>query len=120
MTTPDHRSPLRGMCAAVLTLEAVTLGLTTPVLVTVADQPLPVALTIGVGLLLLCLVAAGALRHRWAYVLGSAIQAGAIAVGVLVPAMVFLGVIFGALWTAALLLGRKIERERTAAYDQAG
>ena len=34
-----ERSPRRGMCAAVLCLEAITLGLTTPVLITIADVP---------------------------------------------------------------------------------
>ena len=38
MTAPA-RSPRRGMCAAVLALEAVTLGLTTPVMITIADVP---------------------------------------------------------------------------------
>ena len=33
----EPRSPRRGMCAAVLCLEAITLGLTTPVMITIAD-----------------------------------------------------------------------------------
>ena len=47
--TPE-RSPRRGMCAAVLSLEAITLGLTTPVLIKIADVDTPVALAIGLGL----------------------------------------------------------------------
>ena len=41
------RSPRRGMCAAVLTLESITLGLTTPVMVTIADVSVGIAMTIG-------------------------------------------------------------------------
>ena len=45
MSVPEReRSPRRGMCAAVLSLEAITLGLTTPVLITIADVDVPVAL----------------------------------------------------------------------------
>ena len=40
----------------------------------------------------------------------------AIALGVLAPAMFFLGAVFALLWGTAYFLGRKIERERAAAY----
>ena len=111
-----ERSPRRGMCAAVLTLESITLGLTTPVLITISDVAVGTALVIGLGLAVACLVVAGMLRKEWAYGLGWAIQVGAVAVGFLVPLMFFLGGLFALLWATAYLLGRKIERERAAAY----
>jgi hypothetical protein len=111
-----ERSPRRGMCAAVLGLEAIVLGLTTPVLVTLADVPVGTALAVGLGLAFVCLLLAGALRAPWAYGAGYVVQAAAIALGVLIPVMFLLGAIFGALWTTADLLGRKIERERAAAW----
>ena len=104
------------MCAAILTLEAITLGLTTPVLITIADVSTGVALGIGLGLLTACIVAAGMLRSTVGYALGWVIQVAAIAVGVLVPMMFFLGTVFAVLWGSADFLGRKIERERAAAY----
>jgi hypothetical protein len=104
------------MCAATLSLEAITLGLTTPVLITIADVDVPVALTIGLGLAVLCLVTAGLLRHEWAYGLGWLIQVAAVALGFVVGVMFFLGGVFALLWATAYLLGRKIERERAAAY----
>ena len=110
------RSPRRGMCAAVLSLEAITLGLTTPVLITVADVSTPLALLVGLGLAVLCLLVAGMLRKEWAYGLGWAIQVGAIAVGFEIGLMFFLGGLFALLWATAYLLGRKIERERAAAF----
>jgi len=114
--TNTERSPRRGMAAAVLSLEAITLGLTTPVMITIADVPTGTALTVGLGLAVVCLLLAGMLRAEWAYLAGYAVQVAAIALGFVVPAMFALGAIFAALWTAADLLGRKIERERAAAW----
>jgi hypothetical protein len=115
-TYERERSPRRGMCAAVLSLEAITLGLTTPVLVTIADVDVPVALAVGLGLAVLCLLTAGLLRHEWAYAIGWLIQVGAVALGFVIGTMFFLGAVFALLWATAYLLGRKIERERAAAY----
>lgn len=115
-TGTGGRSPRRGMCAAVLGLEAITLGLTTPVMISVSGVPTRTAVTVGVGLLVLCLLLAGMLRREWAYALGWAIQVLAIGLGAVVPLMYFLGGVFALLWATAYLLGRRIERERAAAY----
>jgi hypothetical protein len=112
----EARSPRRGMCAAVLSLEAITLGLTTPVMITLTDVSTPTALALGLGLALACLLLAGLLRSEWAYGAGWAIQVAAIGLGFLVPMMFLLGAIFALLWGTATFLGRKIERERAAAY----
>jgi uncharacterized membrane protein len=111
-----ERSPRRGMCAAVLSLEAITLGLTTPVMITIADVPVATALTVGLGLAVVCLLLAGMLRAEWAYLVGYGVQVAAIGLGFVVPVMFGLGVVFAALWAAADLLGRKIERERAEAW----
>jgi hypothetical protein len=111
-----ERSPRRGMCAAVLCLEAIAIGLTTPVLITIADVSVGRALLIGVGLAVACLLLAGMLRAPWAYALGWVLQVAAIAIGFLVPMMFVLGGIFALLWGLADFLGRKIERERAAAW----
>ena len=104
------------MCAAILSLVSITLGLTTPVLVTVADVGVGTSLAIGLGLAAACLVVAGLLRRPWAYAVGWAIQVAAVALGLLVPMMFVLGAIFALLWGTADLLGRKIERERAEAF----
>lgn len=116
MSAERERSPRRGMCAAVLGLEAIVLGLTTPVLIMVADVATGPALAIGLGLAAACLLLAGLLRAEWAYELGWAVQGAAIGLGWVIPLMFLLGGIFALLWGAAYLLGRKIERERAAAY----
>lgn len=119
MSGPE-RSPRRGMCAAVLSLEAVTLGLTTPVMISVADVDVTTALAVGLGLALACLLLAGLLRGEWAYGLGWVVQGAAVGLGFVIPLMFLLGGIFALLWGTASMLGLKIERERAAAYAALG
>jgi hypothetical protein len=104
------------MCAAILSLEAITLGLTTPVMISIADIDTSTALWVGLGLAAVCLLLAGMLRGEWAYGLGWAVQVAAVGLGFVVPLMFFLGAIFALLWGTAYFLGLKIERERAAAY----
>ena len=113
----EARSPKRGMCAAILSLEAIVLGLTTPVMIASPDLPVAHGLR---G------------RARPERRLPAARRAAALRVGVrrragcsrsprsgsgfVVPMMFFLGAIFALLWGTAYFLGRKIERERAEAY----
>lgn len=106
----------RSMCAAILSLEAIALGLTAPVMIMVADVDVAPALAIGLGLAVLCVVTAGMLRREWAYSVGWAIQVAAVALGFVVTAMFVLGGIFALLWGMADFLGRRIEHERAEAY----
>ena len=105
------------MCAAILCLEAITLGLTTPVMIThrrrrrrhrrwrsASGWPWPACCSPGCS------------AREWAYGVGWAIQVAAIGLGFVVPLMFLLGSIFALLWGAAYFLGRKIERERAEAY----
>jgi len=115
MTEPA-RSPRRGMCAAVLSLEAITLGLTTPVMISVAGVDTATALWIGLGLAVACILLAGMLRAEWAYSVGWVIQGAAVGLGFVIPLMFVLGGIFALLYGSAYFLGRKIERERAEAF----
>jgi hypothetical protein len=114
------------MCAAVLALEGIVVGLSTPVMVTLGGVPVVTALAVGLGVAVACLLLAGMLRSEAAYVAGWVLQAAAVGLGFLVPVMFFLGGVFALLWATAVLLGQKIERERAAAWaayegdDQAG
>jgi Protein of unknown function (DUF4233) len=110
------RSPRRGMCAAVLSLEAITIALSTPVMIAVSDVAHRTAIVTGLGLAVVALLVAGLLRSEAGYVAGWLVQVGAIALGFLVPLMFFLGAVFALLWGTAYFLGRRIERERAAAY----
>jgi hypothetical protein len=103
---------MRHMCAAMLTLQAIILGLSIPVMIAVQDVDPLVASLVGGGLAVLCLVTTGLLRKPWAYWLGHAIQLATIALGFLVPIMFFIGLMFAALWLGAFFLGRRIEADK--------
>jgi hypothetical protein len=103
---------MRGMCSAMLSLQAIVVGLSTPVMISVEDVNKSAAITIGVGLAVLCVLTAGALRRPEAYWVGHAIQVATIATGLLVPIMFFIGLMFAALWFGAFFLGRKIEADK--------
>jgi hypothetical protein len=109
----------RRLCAAILSLEAIAFGLSTPVLISVAGVATATSLWIGLGLTVACLLTAGLLRFAWAYWVGWAVQVAAIGVGFLVPTMFFLGAVFLALWATAYFLGRRIEADR-ARWEAAG
>lgn len=102
----------RALCAAVLCFEAVVLGLTTPVLISIRNVDTATALWIGLGLAVLCVLTAGMLRREWAYWLGWLVQLAAIALGVEIRVMIVLGLIFFLLWTTAYLLGSRIDADR--------
>ncbi len=105
----------RAMCAGMLGLEAVVLFLTTPVMLTLTDVRTGLALGVGVGLTVACVVAAGLMRRPVGAALGWAVQVSAIALGVLVPVMFVLGLIFLVLYAGSFTLGSRIDRERAAA-----
>jgi hypothetical protein len=104
----------RRLCSAILLLEAIVLGLATPVLISVESVDTARALWVGLGLTVACLVTTGLLRFAWAYYLGWAIQVAAIALGLEIGAMFALGAIFLVLWITAVRLGRTIDHDRAA------
>ncbi|WP_307833304.1 DUF4233 domain-containing protein [Pimelobacter simplex] len=112
------KSPRRAMCAAVLSLEAIAVALSTPVMIGISEIRPAVALPLGLGLAVLCVLVAGMLRRESAYLLGHVLQAGAVALGFLAPLMFVVGGIFALLWATAYGLGRKIEDERAAAFAE--
>jgi hypothetical protein len=104
----------RRLCSAILLLQSIVVGLSSAVMATVEGIDNTLALGLGLGLAVSCLVVAGLLRHAWAYVLGWAIQAGTVGLGFVTPAMFALGVIFLLLWLTAYRLGRTIDRDRAS------
>lgn len=108
------RDPKRTMCAAVLGFETIVLALMSPVLIVITGLDTAVGLGIGLGLAVLCIVAAGMLRSPAGYYLGTLVQVLALSCAVLITEMLLIGLMFGALWAAAWYLGVKIDRERAA------
>ena len=111
---------MRSMCAAMLLLEAVILALAVPVMISVEDVSKPLALAAGLGLALLGILTAGALPRPQAYLVGHAIQVGAVGLGFLVTIMFFIGAIFAALWFGAFFLGKRIEEDKARWAREAG
>jgi hypothetical protein len=71
-------------------------------------------LWVGVGLALLCFVAAGLMRRPWGVTLGWIIQVATFLSAAVVPAMLAVGVIFLALWVGSLILCRRVEDQMAA------
>lgn len=111
---------MRSLASIVLAFESVVLALVTPVMISVADIRPAVAIPVCLGLFVLALVAAGLLRFRAGYVLGSVVQVAAVGLGFVVPAMFVLGLVFAAFWVAAIVLGRRIEEVKKANEAQTG
>ncbi|RXZ45850.1 DUF4233 domain-containing protein [Agromyces binzhouensis] len=55
------------------------------------------------------------LRYEWAYVLGWALQVLLLASGLLNPAMLVVGALFGGMWAYCMIVGARIDRAREAA-----
>ncbi|MGW0811574.1 DUF4233 domain-containing protein [Nonomuraea sp. NPDC002799] len=100
---------MRRLGASVLGMEAIVAGLITPVAISVEGVAPGLAVTVGIGLAVLCVVAAGLLKKPFGYVLGSAVQVLAIGSGFLVTWMFFLGALFAALWITAIIVARRVE-----------
>ncbi|WP_344495942.1 DUF4233 domain-containing protein [Nonomuraea monospora] len=100
---------MRRLGASVLGMEAIVAGLVTPVAIGVGEVEPAVAVTVGIGLAVLCVIAAGLLKRPFGYVLGSVVQVLAICTGFLVTTMFFLGVLFTALWITAIIVARRVE-----------
>jgi hypothetical protein len=105
---------MRVMCSGVLALQAVVLGLTTPVLLTLTDVSTGTGLAVGLGLMAAAIVITGLLRFRWAVWGGHLLQVASIGLGFVIPAMFLLGVVFAALWATAVVLGQRIDCEKAA------
>ncbi|MQA04305.1 MAG: DUF4233 domain-containing protein [Streptosporangiales bacterium] len=102
----DVNRVTRRFCATMLIFQAIVFVCAAPVANSISGVDLGTAWLIGGGLALVAVVLCALLRFRWAYYAGSALQLVAIGTGFVVPAMFFLGVLFAALWVAALWCGR--------------
>jgi hypothetical protein len=103
---------MRRLCATVLIMEAVVIGLAIPVAITIGHaKHAPAGITGGVLAAVAISLAAvvGRPGQRWALIGGSVLQAAVIATGVVVPVMYGLGAIFAALWATAIWLAHRYQ-----------
>ncbi|KQX06879.1 MULTISPECIES: DUF4233 domain-containing protein [unclassified Leifsonia] len=109
------RSIKRSLASIVLGFELIVVflaalvnyGLPTAGLVSIG----PVAALVSGGVVcLLIIITLGLLRYPFAYVLGWIVQALILLAGFLNPGMFFVGAIFAAMWTYAMISGGRIDR----------
>ncbi len=113
---------MRVLCSSVLVFEAIVAGLFIPVAYfsgIVANGA--TAAWIGAVLAVLCIIAAAVVTRPYGVALGWIVQVLVLACGFVVPMMFALGLVFGALWWAALRYGRRADAARaTHANPPAG
>jgi hypothetical protein len=95
----------RRLTSSVLAMEVVVFWLAIIVAIVQDNVSLPAALGVGGALAVGCIVVAGLIRRPWAYIAGGVLQVLAIACGVIVPVMFFVGGIFAVLWVVCIRLG---------------
>ena len=97
--------------ASVLIAESMTLGFA--ILIAMKDQS-QTAIIYGCVVSFMLFVAAGLLRLPGGFVFGSLMQVAMISFGFVEPSFFIIGVVFIALWVAAIIVGRKGEAARAA------
>jgi len=101
---------VKRLCATVLFMEAIVVGLSIPVATHIDHLSTGATITAGIAAGVAVVLAALA---RWmlrvTLVLGSLLQVFVIASGTVVPVMYFLGGIFAALWAVGIWLGYRVE-----------
>lgn len=102
----------RVLCSAVLSFEAVLMLLSILVLNGFSALSEPWAAATGGGMAAACVVAAGMLGRPGGYGLGHVLQVAIIAIGFLALPILFMGLVFAALWVTAYMMGIRIDHER--------
>ncbi len=108
---------LRRVASTVLTFEAIVIFLAIPVAIAISDVDAELAVPTGLGVALLALVAAALLRKPIGWWLGWLVQALAVAMGFVVPAMFVLGGLFALLWFFTLRVGKQVEAAQRAQQE---
>jgi hypothetical protein len=94
---------------AILTFEALVVALAIPVALSVTGRGAAAAWTLAT-LAVLLLLGAGLVRRPGGVLVGWVLQVLVIATGLLVPAMLGLGLVFLAVWVLAVVYGGKADR----------
>ncbi|MGZ4629664.1 DUF4233 domain-containing protein [Oryzihumus sp.] len=77
-------------------------------------------LAVGSAIAVLCILDAGMLRRPWGITLGWVLQLATLLSAFVVPMMLVVGLIFGALWVTALVQGVKMDALTRAHAAEAG
>ena len=111
-TANPGKPPESRLYATVLGFEAIVIGLSVPVAITIEHVHAGLAGGIGAAgaVAAIVLAAAAGRGHRAAVAGGTVLQVLLIVAGIAVPALLVLGIIFAALWGTAIWLGRRVGR----------
>lgn len=99
------------LASAVLIMEVFIMGFA---MLLAKDNHEPSTIIAGAVIVLLMLLTPRLLKKRIGWILGSLLQLLMIGYAVVVPSMAIVGLIFGGLWIAAIVVGRKGEAARAA------
>lgn len=102
---------MRMLASAVLIMEVFIMGFA---MLLAKDNHGSAAIIAGAVIALLMLLTPGLLKKRTGWILGSLLQIAMIGYAVVVPSMAIVGLLFGGLWIAAIVVGRKGEAARAA------
>lgn len=97
--------------SAVLAMEVIVMGFA---VLLASKNESDELLILGGIIAFLLIIAAGMLRKRSGWILGSLLQVAMLAYGFVTTPLFFLGALFGGLWVAAIVVGRKGEAARAA------
>lgn len=103
---------MRTLCASTLIGEFFVIGFAGLVAMKSDDVSMAAVWTVCGVAMLLSLLLCGMITRPGGTWLGWALQIALIAGGFVVPAMFFLGVLFGGLWWASIHYGRKIDQAK--------
>jgi hypothetical protein len=102
---------MRVLGSAVLVMEFFIMGFA---MLLAKDNHEASTIVVGAVIAILLLLTPGLLKKRAGWILGSILQLLMIGYAVVVPSMAIVGLIFGGLWIAAIIVGRKGEAARAA------
>ncbi len=106
-----QRSVTELLTSVVLGFESIVIFLAALVIFGLKDLPPIVALVGGWSLALVMILTVLILRYRAGIVVGWVLQAVVIAAGFIQGAMFFVGIVFVAAWTFAIVAGARLERK---------
>lgn len=105
---PVPTKAVRRLAASVLVAEVFVVYFALLVVVRLDPERAGVAIAAAVALAGVAVLLCAALRRRWAYVVGWALQGALIAMGFVIPVMFALGLIFALLWGAVIRVGSRL------------
>ena len=100
---------MRILGAAVLAMEALVMGFA--ILIAMKTQS-ATALIVGAVIAIALLFAASLLKRKFGWIFASSLQLIILAYALIVPALIWIGIVFLTLWVLAIVVGRKGEAIR--------